>query len=340
MHPYFHPTTILVLDDEPLFLESFKFHFGGDFPCVSYTQPERAIEHIISQDGERPTFERSPQSAVAQYSGGERSPPAGMLSFSAADILRLTNDPNRFRRVSVLIADFDMPSMTGVQACRALRHLPVRKLLLTGKAGMDTAIAAFNEGVIDGFLTKHDPEIAKVLPRHVRRLQEDYFRQTTETLHTALSRDEFAFLTDPGFLEAFAAITRKQKIVEYYLSDKPTGMLLITESGKPLLLVLRSADSMCAQHEIAKDNGAPAELVSLLEDRRIVPVFPTESGYYEPELKAVWSRHVFPSQKLDDSDDWSYTLLRPSQAGEAFPKDVVTFAEFDEKNGASKGTIN
>ena len=122
MHPFFHPTTLLVLDDDPYYVESFKFHFGDQFPCVSYTQPERAIEHILSQEAQRPSFDNVLEQAVTGAAGsqGRMEPGNG----GAAQILRMVGDSNRFRRVSVLIVDYDMPSMTGVQVCRALHHLP------------------------------------------------------------------------------------------------------------------------------------------------------------------------------------------------------------------------
>ena len=65
MHPYYHPTTLLVLDDDPYYVESFKFHFGDQFPCVSYTQPEHAIEHMLSQESRRPTFDNVLQRTIA-----------------------------------------------------------------------------------------------------------------------------------------------------------------------------------------------------------------------------------------------------------------------------------
>ena len=125
MHPFFHPTTLLVLDDDPYYVESFKFHFGDQFPCVSYTQPERAIEHILSQEAQRPSFDGVLEQAATSLATSEGQTALG--NGGAAQILRMLGDSNRFRRVSVLVVDYDMPSMTGVQVCRALHHLPDRK---------------------------------------------------------------------------------------------------------------------------------------------------------------------------------------------------------------------
>ena len=332
MHPYHHPTTLLVLDDDPYYVESFKFHFGDQFPCVSYTQPEHAIEHMLSQESHRPTFDGLLQRTMA--SPGAVQGQSESASRGADQILRILTDPNRFRRVSVLVVDFDMPSMTGVQVCRALHHLPVRKLLLTGKAGVDTAISAFNEGVIDTFLTKHDPEIQKTLPRQVLRLQGEYFKATTDALGTAMGRHEVPFLTDAGVQETIAGLVKSRKIVEHYVMARPSGVLLADQSGAALMLVVMDGDSLRAQWEVARDNGAPVELLDLVASLRTIPLFPTKSGYYEKELGAAWSRHLHPAQRVDKDGVWHTALIRAEQAPHIFPARMTTFAAFEDGQSA------
>ena len=270
MHPYYHPTTLLVLDDDPYYVESFKFHFGDQFPCVSYTQPEHAIEHMLSQESRRPTFDNVLQRTIANPGAAQGQPEAA--SRGADQILRLLSDPNRFRRVSVLVVDFDMPSMTGVQVCRALHHLPVRKLLLTGKAGVDTAISAFNEGVIDTFLTKHDPEIQKTLPRQVLRLQGEYFKMTTDALGAAMGRQEVPFLMDSGIQETIAGIVKSRGIVEHYVMAHPSGVLLADHAGAALMLVVMDGDSLRAQLLLAMI-ALDSVVTPAMSYRRVQPIF-------------------------------------------------------------------
>ena len=332
MLPYYHPTTLLVLDDDPYYVESFKFHFGDQFPCVSYTQPEHAIEHMLSQESHRPTFANVLQHTTTSASAVQAQPEAA--GRGADQIRRILADPNRFRRVSVLVVDFDMPSMTGVQVCRALHHLPVRKLLLTGKAGVDTAISAFNEGVIDTFLTKHDPEIQKTLPRQVLRLQGEYFKATTEALGAAMGRQEVPFLMDAGIQETIAGLVKSRRIVEHYVLARPDGVLLADQAGAAMLLVAMDGDGLRAQWEVARENGAPAELLDLLVSLRTVPLFPTVSGYYENELATNWSRHLFPAQRVDKDGIWYTALVSAAQAPHAFPPRLTAFAAFEDNHNA------
>jgi CheY-like chemotaxis protein len=328
MHPFFHPTTLLVLDDDPYYVESFKFHFGDQFPCVSYTQPERAIEHILAQEAQRPSFDRTLEHAAAGSAARQGLPEP--VNAGAAQILGIVGDSNRFRRVSVLVVDYDMPSMTGVQVCRALHQLPVRKLLLTGKAGVDTAISAFNEGVIDTFLTKHDPEIEKTLPRQVLRLQDEYFKTTTDGLAAALRRQDMQFMTDTAVIEAIDGLIKSRVVVEHYLTASPCGALLVDQNGGALMFVVLDSETLRSQWEVARDNGGPKELLDLLASRRVIPLFPTASGYYEKEVGTAWSRHLYPAQSIDSDRVWYTTLVRAEQVPHIFPSRMTTYAAFEE----------
>ena len=334
MHPYFHPTTLLVLDDDPYYVESFKFHFGDQFPCVSYTQPERAIEHMLSQDKLWPKFEdRLPRSTTGASKPDDRSEND---SAGPGHILKVLRDANRFRRVSVVVVDYDMPAMTGIQVCRAISHLPIRKLLLTGKAGMQTAISAFNEGVIDTFLTKHDPEIEKTLPRQVRRLQEEYFKSTTEQLAAGLRRQELPFLADAGVQELMANIAQSREIIEHYCVARPAGILLIDKAGAGLMLVVLDGEGLRAHWEVARDNGAPAELLEMLATQRVIPLFATASGYYEREIGAAWRGQLHPAQRIDADGVWHTALVQRAQAPHLFPARMPTFADFEEQQAGGQ----
>ena len=58
MTPFHHPTSILVLDDDPLFLESLDFQFSEEVSCQTFTRPDAALEHLRAQAGQHPNFAR------------------------------------------------------------------------------------------------------------------------------------------------------------------------------------------------------------------------------------------------------------------------------------------
>ena len=58
MTPFYHPTSILVLDDDPLFLESVDFQFSDELSCQTFTRPDAALEHLRRQASQHPDFSR------------------------------------------------------------------------------------------------------------------------------------------------------------------------------------------------------------------------------------------------------------------------------------------
>src|SRR5690606_1228923 len=165
MTPFYHPTSILVLDDDPLFLESLDFQFSEEVSCQTFTRPDAALQHLTAQASQHPSFPRYFKDASALDARTDMRVGDRLLRLQLSDLRSVIDDPARQQRVAVAVVDYDMPKMTGVEFCRAIRHLPVKTILLTGKAGLETAIGAFNEGVIDCFLQKQDASVTTALRR-------------------------------------------------------------------------------------------------------------------------------------------------------------------------------
>ena len=66
---------------------------------------------------------------------------------------------DRFNDVSVIIVDYYMDEMNGIEVCETLSKHPAKKILLTGGADKENiAIDAFNKGIIHRFINKTDPD--------------------------------------------------------------------------------------------------------------------------------------------------------------------------------------
>ena len=63
-------------------------------------------------------------------------------------IHKVIYDSKRFAMKTVVVVDYSMPNMNGLEVCKALEDLPLKFIMLTGKAEPETAIEAFNDGLI------------------------------------------------------------------------------------------------------------------------------------------------------------------------------------------------
>jgi CheY-like chemotaxis protein len=310
MTPFYHPTSVLVLDDDPLFLESLDFQFSEEVSCQTFTRPDAALEHLRSQATQHPNFARyfrdvSEMDLASETRFGDR-----LLKLQLAELRAVIEDEARQQRVSVAVVDYDMPKMTGVEFCRAIRNLPVKTILLTGKAGLETAITAFNEGVIDCFLQKQDPSVTYALRREIKRLQREYFEAVSDPISRALELQKPCYFTDPQFIGLFRDLADKHDIVEYYISASPPGITMRDADGDESMLLVCDDNTAAAQRAAAEDRDAPAEMQQLLRTRKMHTWFPTDDGHYHRDYAQDWARFVWPAQPLPGSGTWHYSLIR------------------------------
>jgi len=94
--------------------------------------------------------------------------------------------------VDVLIADIDMPEMSGIELVRRVRaaHPDVVRILLTGDASLESAMAAINEGEVHRFLTKpwDKEELRDTIRGALDRIEE--LRRTASAAHRVQIRDQ------------------------------------------------------------------------------------------------------------------------------------------------------
>ena len=326
MFPYFHPTTVALIDDDVRFLESFEQVLSRDFIVRRFDSPQAGLNHLVGADAEH-------LSRIARLGGYATSEsPTNEVDrlqiLLSSYISQLRGYASRFETVSVAIIDLNMPDVDGLMICRALRRRPVRKILLTGNASERVAVKAFNEGLIDRFISKHDPDLINVVTEHVRDLQNAYFRRVTTTIKDALSLKFLAFMSEQPFLRYFAELCLERQVVEYYVRAHPPGVELIRADGRSWILLVLSADAVQARADAAREAGADAGMVAQMEAGEIVTQFPTEGGFYEARFRDSWQMYAVPGKVLTGSARWTTAILSPSAFRPLGLRDFVSFDAF------------
>jgi CheY-like chemotaxis protein len=310
MLPFYHPTSILVLDDDPLFLESLDFQFSDELSCQTFTRPDAALEHLRSQEDQHPDFGRYFKDCSDMDLGTDSRHGDRLLRLQLSELRSMVDDQARHQRISLAVVDFDMPKMTGVEFCRAIRDLPVKTVLLTGKAGLETAISAFNEGVIDCFLQKQDSNVSLSLRKEINRLQESYFSDISDPIRCALALQKSCFISDPSFIRLFQEISKTNNVVEHYVCAAPPGVMMRDDDGNEFFLLVSDTDTVKTRCQAAESQQAPPDMVQLLRTGKAQAWFPTNEGYYHPDFETDWARYIWPAQLLPGSGAWSYSFIR------------------------------
>ena len=92
--------------------------------------------------------------------------------------------------VSILVVDYDMPGIDGISFIKKLNNNNVYKILLTGTADEDIAVKAFNDGVIDSYIKKQEPNALKKLYDKIIDLHLKFFQKETAEITKAILKIE------------------------------------------------------------------------------------------------------------------------------------------------------
>ena len=309
IRPFYFPTTVAIVDDSPDFLANLSLNLDPMLAFRLFDSPSKTLAALNGEHAGTP----GPERFFSLYQHREEySLDHHVIDLNMARIHREVFNDKRFERCSVVVVDYDMPEIDGLEFCRRLEHSPVRKVMLTGKADEKVAVQAFNQGIIDRFVPKQDPDAMTLLQRTIREMQEDYFEDIERMMEDALNIGPLHFLRDPFVSELIRKTCADLKIVEFYLCSSPEGILLIDGGGAVTLLLICNDEAMRVHYDVAFDNAAPAELLNKLIEGSIVPYFWRSRGLYSRQY-VDWRSYVHPALECNGLQRYRYALVKDAR---------------------------
>lgn len=305
LFPYHFPTTVVLVDDNPRFLESLVLELPEQLATLGFRSAEEALAAVNAPPRTPPLYRR----LFSHYHARPRdAADTQLIHLDLSLIEREISNPDRFRAVSVVVVDYDMPGTDGLEFCRRVEDPHVRKILFTGVADEKIAVAAFNDGLIDRFIIKNDTNALARLREGIETLQDRYFAAISETLRSTLMLNPPPFLADPAFERFFAELRERRRFVEYYLVADPPGFLLLDDRGGLARLVVTDDAGVDAQLAFARERGAPAAVLEDLAARRRIGWF-----YQDPEAwldteDLDWDEFLAPASRLEGTRTWYWIL--------------------------------
>jgi len=292
---YQHPTLVVVVDDSASFLESLKFQMKPSITLKSFCDPYAAIQWLKQSADINVGHDNLP---------GVEHPGA----MGAEWIERIVADPQRFGTNAVVVVDYAMPTLDGLDFCRALAGLACKKILLTGAANEMVAVEAFNQGLIDRYLKKQNPGVLDRLELEIEQLQQEYFIEKSDLFQDYLVKPSFSFLSDPVFARLARSLAQRHGFVEHFIFSEPMGLLFFDADGKPTLMVVETKAGFAAHLDIAQEYGAPAELKTALNEQKVVPFFWKSGGMFT-EKSNDWQQYCLPAQVCAGREEYFWALF-------------------------------
>jgi CheY-like chemotaxis protein len=299
------PTTVSFIDDSATFLANLSLQLDAQLAFRFFSSSERALATLNEEESYPSAVERF----FSRYHNREDDGHAQeVIAMSIDAIWQQVYNKQRFEHTSVVIVDYDMPGLNGLEVCRRIDNPAIKKIVLTGKADEQLAVQSFNEGLIDRFIRKENVNAFSMLNQAISEMQLAYFRQIQHAVIHTLSLSAYQFLADSAFEEKAAEIFRTLGIVEHYLWSHPGGLLMLDSAGTPYLLLVYSEEALRAAREIASEQKAPADLFAEIDNHRSIPYFWNSEGYYYPGC--TWQQYMHPATAIRGGQTYLYSVIK------------------------------
>lgn len=317
-----YPTTVVMIDDNEDYLNNISLHLPRKNSCFKfYSNPISGLKSI--QEGLKIP---SVSNRINHYS---RNHSYDKIINESNLVSEIYND-DRFKEISLIIIDYGMPGMSGLEFLRQLSNKNVLKILLTGEADETIALQAFHDNLINHYLKKHDPNIEKILSQKILEFQKKYFLNFSEKLiETRFTEEPYQIATtDETFAEYFFNIISNLNIIEYYQFEKVGSYLLIDANGTEYCLFTQNEDQI---------NASYIELKGLVDDQEIeaiknrskmicLPIAP-KNIINNPEN---WLQYLHPIQKTFQNNQGSFYCTIVHQGCGLNIQNILSFNVFLE----------
>ncbi len=308
---YQHPKQVILVDDSASFVASLEFRMSSQLAIKSFANSVEALRWLFAcfrAEQENPLALRHNEAAPHALSRIAESDCVQDGLAAARKLYRSVSDRRRFDSPAVIVIDYAMPHIDGLEFCRAIESLPCKKILLTGEADEMIAVDAFNQGLIDRYLKKGDPAALERLATEVAALERQYFIEKSSALHDLLTPHNFSFLIDEAFVRLVHALIARFHFIEHFLFPDPSGIVFFDAAGNASLMVVESRIGLASHLEAAQAYGAPESLCSALREQRIVPFFWPSGGMYSEKI-LDWEAYCRPARLCEGRDDYYWAFF-------------------------------
>lgn len=275
----YFPTKILMIDDDQAFAQSILFKLHKDKFHLIHS-PQVALQFLNTQ---------------YQSSFHEKN----LLIDNTSDpqinikkLVSLTHENWLQNEFSLLIVDYHMPEMTGLELLAQIDQPQMKKILMTSETDYKIAVNAFNQGLIHAYVRKDEPDFIEQLSTIIKKLKWQYFVDITSPLF-AIADDTLNYLQDELLVKQFNSYLKDHDIQTFYMINPEGDFLLLDKEGSKSYFIVRTQDQLNELASSAKEDGASQEVIEQLAQGKVIPFFGEEKRFWEVPA-GEWGHYLLP----------------------------------------------
>jgi CheY-like chemotaxis protein len=323
-----YPSTVMFVDDNISFLKNIELGIDATVPFKKFENAHEALEFLNNTYHIKPFpqryFNKEVDDEFDRFT----------VDLNIRDIHHEMYYKDRFSEISVLVIDFMMPKINGLEFCQSLNKTNIKKILLTGEADTKLAVEAFNKKLIDRFISKGTDNLIEVINQSVQEMQHAYFIDSSKKILDIAhaSKKHLNCLYDKKFNDFFLNILQQNQIVEYYLFDEAGSFILLDAKGKPYILAIKNKKALQEMHEFATEFSEPSSNVAnALTTGSHIPFFYSDDDLNTPPEE--WDPYFHAAEKIDgDLDTYYCALIKNIDLYDIDRENILSYQKFNQEN--------
>ena len=321
---FYFPTRVLLVDDEINYLRSIVFSLSQHQATYELFADPVVISNYLTETYKNIDFIQN----IVEYP--EQNILRKSIDINLKEIPNIIYKPERFSEVSVLVTDFNMPKHTGQQLCENVKHLPIKKLMITSETDKSLAIRLLNKNIIDQFINKTSSPtehsvFSLALSGMINELQQEYFYDLTEVIQaTLMAERQPSPLKDPEFIKLFNRLVNENDICEYYLIDDVGSFLFVSRTGKTSYLLVKTEEGLETDIELIHySDNRNDEALNKLTSKSHMFYWASENAF--PHTKEEQLEHLYPNLKVGN---YYYCYVKEKNVLKLDHSKIVSFVQY------------
>jgi|GEM_PF-1898276 len=196
----------------------------------------------------------------------------------------------------VLIVDYDMPEINGIELFSKINNPDLIKILLTNAYTIEEAVNALNKKLINYYLPK---EKINTLLEVIKEQENNFFNDLTRKLISFVGASSLKFLSDSIYASIFNNICHQYNIKKYYILNSYGHYYLENNDSKFIFTIYDTADlgeiaievPKHAKHDVEQGNFIPSHFSNKDDEYKLVKA--KRSGDYSYSIEQIDTAHEY-----------------------------------------------
>lgn len=317
----YFPTLTLLIDDNARFLQSLQRFLGKEYHAMPFDNSVKVFNFISQYK----STDKVPLYTYLSLREGNVNIADDLVNVDTAEIGKILQRADRFEEPSVVIVDYAMPGMNGLEVSKKIKEentTPIKIVMLTGEADEHTAVNAFNDGAIDRFIKKSAEDCLTKVKEYIAELEVKYFQDLSRTIKESFRAKSNFILEEPEFINLFNQIVEENHIIEYYLIENSGSFMMLNQDGEVIRLIVKTEEDMEMLYDIARDDrNLSKDILEKLKNRESLVYFPNK----ESELISAKNWQFHQATLLKGQKDYYYSIIKGAQD---YPLEIQDFSTY------------